>query len=344
MKMRGRSFIIIIFILSSFLFSETGYCKNNRDDDRESVKIRLPWLHQTQYAGVYIAKEKGFFGKRGLNIVEILQGGPNIRPIDLVSSGSEHFSITGSTPFFRAYKEGRPIKTIATFDQKHAFCYFARKDYNINSPKDFKGNRVGHKIMHEHNLLALLDVAGLTMDDIELVPVPPGMSLFFIDAPKKTVPIWPGHAADEPLMAEERGIEVNVFFPEEYDGIPRIGNLLFTSKTYEEKHPETVENVVGALLEGWYYAFAHIDEAVEITMKYRMSDDEQDRIHQRNMLLKMKEFMLIEEYGNKIGWCDKKRWQETLDYFLQEHPDVTFTLNEILTNTYVESYYKAMEE
>lgn len=305
------------------------------------IKIRLPWLHQTQYAGVYVAQEHGFFAQRGLNAVEILQGGPNIRPVDLVASGSEHFSITGSSPFFRAYQEKRPIKIVATLDQTHAFCYFARKDYNINSPADFKGQRVGHKIMHEHNLRALLASAELTMEDIELVPVPPGMSMFLLDDPKKAVPIWPGHAADEPQFAEEQGVAVNYFFPEEYDGIPRIGNLLFTSQAFEVEHPEIVEQVVAAIIEGWYWAFEHEDEAVEMTLKYMMSTSDEDRRHQLNMLRKMKEFMLVEEYGNKIGWSDQARWQTTLDQFLKETPEANFTLDDILTNTYVERYYES---
>jgi ABC-type nitrate/sulfonate/bicarbonate transport system substrate-binding protein len=333
--MKGKKTITILLLVVGALFTATVSAEN----DISTIKIRLPWLHQSQYAGVYVAKEKGFFEKRGLINVEIFQGGPNIRPVDLVSSEVEHFSITGSSPFFRAYKEKRPLKIVATFDQTHAFCYFARKDHNINSPADFEGKRVGHKIMHEHNLLALLKTAGLTKDDIELVPVPPGMSLFFLDDPEKVVPIWPGHAADEPLLAEERGIPVNYFFPEDYDGIPRIGNLLFTSKSFETQHPDVVEKVVSAIIEGWYDAFEHVDEAVDFTMKYIKSDNEDDRRHQKNMLLKMKQFMLVEKYGNKIGWCDENRWQETLDYFLKENPNADFSLDEILTNQYVEAYY-----
>ena len=305
----------------------------------ETIKIRLPWLHQSQYAGVYVAQEKGFFAKRGLPKVEILQGGPNIRPMDLVSSGSEHFSITGSLPFLRAYKEKRPVKIVATFDQTHAFCYFARKDYDITSPSDFKGKRVGHKIMHEHNLLALLGSAGLTKEDIELVPVPPGMAMFLLEDREKAVPIWPGHAADEPLFAEERGVEVNYFFPEDYDGIPRIGNLLFTSRAFEAEHPDLVGKIVGAILEGWYDAFKNVDDAVDFTLKYQRSANPDDRRHQKHMLLRMKEFMLKEEFDNKIGWCDPKRWQPTLDAFLKTQPEADFTLDDILNPEYVEAFY-----
>lgn len=311
----------------------------NDNDKIDVIKIRLPWLHQAQYAGVYVAESKGFFEKYGVKNVEILQGGPNIRPIDLISSGSEHFSITGSSPFFRAYKENRPIKIIATLDQKHAFCYFARKDWNINTPYDFKGQRVGHKVMHEHNLNALLSYAELTKDDIGLIAVPPGMSLFFIDDNEKTVPIWPGHAADEPLRAEEKGIEVNYFFPEDYDSVPRIGNLLFTSNDFELKYPDIVKGVVAGILDGWAYAFDNPEYAVDETMKYIGRDNETDRRHQLNMLNKMKEFMITKNINGKIGWNDRSRWEKAINAFLSENPETKFKLEDILTNVYVEAYY-----
>jgi hypothetical protein len=49
----------------------------------------------------------------------------------------------------------------------------------------------------------------------------------------------------------------------------------------------------------------------------------------------MKDFMLI----NKIGWCDKERWQQVLSYFIKNNADANFTLDEMLTNKYVEEYY-----
>jgi ABC-type nitrate/sulfonate/bicarbonate transport system substrate-binding protein len=115
--------------------------------------------------------------------------------------------------------------------------------------------------------------------------------------------------------------------------------VLFSSKAFEQEHPELVEQVVGAIIEGWYDAFEHVEDAIDVTMQYQRSDNPDDRVHQKNMLLKMKEFMLVEQYGNKIGWCDAERWQRTLEAFLNDHPEADFTLDEMLTNEYVEAFY-----
>ncbi len=61
--MSGKKIVAIICLLLGVLVYEDGYC------EMQTIKIRLPWLHQSQYAGVYVAKEKGFFEKRGLKCV-----------------------------------------------------------------------------------------------------------------------------------------------------------------------------------------------------------------------------------------------------------------------------------
>src|SRR5262245_17726946 len=43
----------------------------------EKVSLQLKWLHQFQFAGYYVALEKGFYRDAGFD-VEIRSGGPNI--------------------------------------------------------------------------------------------------------------------------------------------------------------------------------------------------------------------------------------------------------------------------
>lgn len=61
----------------------------------ESVTLQLRWLHQFQFAGYYMAQEKGFYSDAGLE-VSLLEGGPQAqRPIDDVLSGQVDFAVTG---------------------------------------------------------------------------------------------------------------------------------------------------------------------------------------------------------------------------------------------------------
>ena len=35
---------------------------------KETVTLQLPWMHQFQFAGYYIAKEKGYYNQAGLDV------------------------------------------------------------------------------------------------------------------------------------------------------------------------------------------------------------------------------------------------------------------------------------
>ncbi len=45
----------------------------------DKVTLQLKWVAQSQFAGYFVAKEKGFYEEAGLD-VEIKPGGPDIAP------------------------------------------------------------------------------------------------------------------------------------------------------------------------------------------------------------------------------------------------------------------------
>jgi ABC-type nitrate/sulfonate/bicarbonate transport system substrate-binding protein len=83
----------------------------------DTLKIQLRWKHQFQFAGYYIAKEKGFYEARGLD-VELIEGGPQaLSPIDDLLSGKVDFAITGSGVAIDRM-EGQPVVAVAAIMQK----------------------------------------------------------------------------------------------------------------------------------------------------------------------------------------------------------------------------------
>jgi NitT/TauT family transport system substrate-binding protein len=51
----------------------------------EDVTLQLKWVTQAQFAGYYVAKDKGFYEEEGLNVT-IKPGGPDIAPTQVIAS------------------------------------------------------------------------------------------------------------------------------------------------------------------------------------------------------------------------------------------------------------------
>ena len=59
------------------LFAASSGGGGEADQPLTKVKIQLKWVPQAQFAGIYAAKEKGFFADEGID-AEIIPGGPDI--------------------------------------------------------------------------------------------------------------------------------------------------------------------------------------------------------------------------------------------------------------------------
>ena len=52
----------------------------------EDVTVQLKWVTQAQFAGYFVAKDKGFYEEEGLNVT-IKPGGPDIAPEQVIAGG-----------------------------------------------------------------------------------------------------------------------------------------------------------------------------------------------------------------------------------------------------------------
>src|SRR6476660_8510929 len=60
-----------------------------------SLHVRLTWLHQSQFAGLYLAADKGFYREAGLNVV-LKPGGIEYPSIKMVSVGQDEVGMTSA--------------------------------------------------------------------------------------------------------------------------------------------------------------------------------------------------------------------------------------------------------
>src|SRR5258708_13635760 len=98
----------------------------------DAVTVRLKWFNQAQFAGYYVAKEKGFYQEAGLD-VSIQPGGPDFPAVQMVAGGNEQFRVTGADPILVARGKGVPVVAVAGTHRKERCGPVARELAVIDS-------------------------------------------------------------------------------------------------------------------------------------------------------------------------------------------------------------------
>src|SRR4051812_48422610 len=99
--------------LLALLIAATVGCSQLGLARPDTISLRLSWLTQAQFAGSYVAKEKGYFKEENLD-VSINPGSIDADPIRLVASGSDTFGIVNADQLVVARSKSVPIAAIAS--------------------------------------------------------------------------------------------------------------------------------------------------------------------------------------------------------------------------------------
>ena len=133
------------------------------------VKLQLQWVPQAQFAGYYAAVDQGYYEDEGLD-VEIVQGGADIVPQDVLAAGDVDYAISWVPKVLGSIEQGAEITDVAQIFERSGTLGVSFKDAGITSPADFKGKNVGSwGFGNEWELFAGMQKEGVDLDDINLV-------------------------------------------------------------------------------------------------------------------------------------------------------------------------------
>ena len=298
--MRYRAMAFVILLVSS------GLCTVAHAAD--AVTVRLKWYNQAQFAGFYVAQEKGFYKSAGLD-VNIQPGGPDFPAIQMIAGGNEQFGVTGADQILIARSKGVPVVALAVIYRRNPFVLFSLAKSGIKSPKDWVGKRVGVKIGGNEELIyrAVLAKAGIDKSQLTEIPVMFDMRPFLAGK----IDVWPGYLINEVLTAKEKGFAVNIVYPTDY-GINLYADTLFTTEQMLKDKPGVVRRFVAATLKGWNAAIANPAEAARITVKYG------DKLTYAHELAMMKASVpLLKPDSRPFGYMDAAGWSSAQKLLLK---------------------------
>ncbi|GAP11556.1 ABC-type nitrate/sulfonate/bicarbonate transport system, periplasmic component [Bellilinea caldifistulae] len=264
------------------------------------------------FVGAYVAKEKGFFEREGLEVTIEHSAGQG-EHLQLLTAGKIQVTTQDAAVLLqRRADPGLPLVSIALIGQRGQQAYAALASSGIQTPKDWEGRTVGYKGTPPPDLFALLKAAGADPEKISLVNV--GFDPRILTEGK--VDVYPVFKSNEPYLIRSWGYELTLWEAADYD-VPTLGLTYVTTETILQEQPEALRRFLKAALEGIRYAEQHPDEAVEIVLKY--TGPQADPQHMRYMLeteLGDAKSPLTEQYG--YGWQTQEQWSALADLLVQQ--------------------------
>jgi ABC-type nitrate/sulfonate/bicarbonate transport system substrate-binding protein len=307
MKKYIAPIIIVFVIVVGAIVWQFGMQKAQTSKTLEPVTVRLKWLHQSQFAGMYVADQKGFYADAGIK-VRLLPFDFKDYPIDDVVAGRAQFGIVGADEILLARAEGKPVKAIAVIYQDSPVVAYSLTSSHIVKPVDFIGKKVGFQKggNTEFVVRGLLDYIGVK--DTQYTGVDVGFDPSDLISGKVDVSV--GYITNEPISAEEQGHPINIINPSEY-GINLYADVLFTSEDMIVKDPDLVKRFTQATLKGWNYALLNVDEAVNDTLKYPDANNKElNFAHQKKLLEKSIPFIQPSK-SVSVGQMEYELWNKT---------------------------------
>ena len=265
----------------------------------EKTSLQLMWEDQFQFAGFYMAKEKGFYKELGLD-VELKKFDQNLNITDEVLNNNADFGISSSSLVIDKSK-GKDIILLGAIFQTSPLMLMALENSSINSIRDF----IDKKLMITGEQLdfatfkAMLKSQSVDISSLKILP----HSFNVEDLINKNTDLMLSYITNEPFLLQEKGYNAKIFYPKDY-GFDFYEGIIFTSKKFFDKNPELVRNFYKASIKGWNYAFSNIDEAIDIIYsKYNSQNKSKEAL--KFEALEMKKLVFDEQ--KNIGKISKEK-------------------------------------
>lgn len=293
--------------------SDTG-----SDTALKPVKLQLQWVAQAQFAGYYAALDQGYYKDEGLD-VEIVEGGPDIVPQDVLSAGDVDYAISWVPKVLGSIEQGSNITDVAQIFERSATTQISFKDKNITTPADLKGKNVGSwGYGNEWELFAGMQKAGVGVKDIKLVQQAFDMNGFLagdIDAAQAMT-----YNEYAQVLETKNPKTGKLYQPEDLNVIDwnEVGTAMLqdaiwanTEKLSDDDYADQTVKFIKASIKGWIYAKDNPQEAANIVTE---AGSQLGESHQLWMTNEVNKLLWPSTAG--LGMIQEDPWKQTVDIAL----------------------------
>lgn len=297
-------FLLIILVLS-------GCCKNNG-----VITIALDYSYNTNYIGILVAMEKGFYKEKGLDIR--LNQASEISVEAQVNNNQADYGFSYSENVIMANSQGMNLASIYALFTQNLSGFISQSDKNITTINDFsQKNYCGWGSDAERKIIqGLMQEQNLDPNSVKFI----NTDLNITTDINQSCDIFWSYEYWGNLQAQNNGINYN-YIPLSSLGLSYYTPVIISNQNY---NPNT-KNFIDATNLGYIYAINNIDDAVDIYKKYDPTC---------NPKMIKDSLMLIKPYINQNGYQQPDIWNNFLD-FANKYLTNNFSASEVYTNEFI---------
>ena len=239
------------------------------------VTLQSKWVVQSQFAGYYAAKAKGYYKQVGLDVT-IKAGGPDILPEQVVLGKQAEFGINWMPSLLANRDQGNDLVNIAQVYARSGTTEVTFKKSGINTFKKMKGKKFGVWIFgNEFEQRAALVKNGMNPDkDVQLVKQNFDM-LAFLNGEIDAASAMTYNELAQVLEVKNPDTgklyklsDLNVFkYSDLGTGMLQDGVIVRGDWISEAKNQATAVKFLEASFKGWIYCRDHLAECTNIVLK-----------------------------------------------------------------------------
>ncbi|EWH12179.1 diguanylate cyclase [Catenovulum agarivorans DS-2] len=303
--MTKRQRIAILFAVFLTMLGCTSLPANAKLKD---ISLQLRWKHQFQFAGYYIAKEKGLYEQFGLDVRIIPYSSNSPAPVDAILNNQADFAISSSAVAIHRM-QSKPIVALAALMQSSPLIWLTLKKNGFSTPQDIVNEPLPILPQPESaELLTIFSKEGFNIDALNLVTAHASVDDLIVG----NVAALNAYQSNEPYQIQQAGYEYNVIKPKDY-GVNFYSDVLITHEHFAHANPRVVERFRDASLKGWQYALNHIDESVKIIHEKYATDKSLQHLQFEAQQLKK----LIMPELVQLGHMNPDRWKTIANDYIQ---------------------------
>ena len=283
---------------------------------QQTLVVMPQWSPQTQFAGFYVALEKGYYKEAGLDIV--------LRHPNLSSTASTYkllekddVQILGDMLINGIINRSNGVKLVNIMQLTQHNGMLAVCNKPVDTPRDLDGMRIGRWSNGFENICTLL----MHRDSVEvdwISSVDHANNLFIFGAVDAVLCYSYSEFIKLRMSAGEIPADHVLRFAEEGIDYPEDG--LYVTEKFYNKNKDVLDRFIEATKKGWEYASENREEAIGITFRHVMADHSAITNHMTQKLM-LDEYLRLLEKEEGSGLSFESVGKEEFDALVDKLAD-----------------------